>query len=223
MLFEAFGLLVMFLILGAIWAFLDTKIGVPIRRWWYGMTHKGSLPENDKRGMIVGQPAKKKLVAATIISTIQSIWTIYEAGGNINFLQELILWFFEAGFMMVGFYMVTPFIKTGEFLLEKVAPNFDRIERGEVSVGGLAGEVAGAAASGVTSAAGSVVRDVAGRVEEGVDDVRKRLSSRSEGLEDETEEVIELEIVVEPEPEPEPKEPRPDPKDVFEKFKRRKD
>ena len=202
-LYEALGLILMFLLLGIIWGTIDSKVGVPIYRWCYRVTHKNPLPEGVKRGTIIGQKARWKLTMSYVISTIQSAYVLWHAS-NPNFLTELILWFFEGGAMMFGFYLVGPVARLKDVLLNRVASNLDRVEAGEATIGDLAGEVAGQAANSVAESAEAVAKHAATRlgevVEVGIGRVRGAVNPNHD-----EENIDELE---EP-PEEEPKESEP--------------
>lgn len=213
--YEALGLLLMFLVLGIIWASVDIVVGTPLRRWWHKMTHKDPLPESDQRGFIVGQSARRKLSVAFIVSTIQSVYVYWHAE-HPNFLTEFILWFLESGVMLFGFYLAKPVAKIKDFVMNRIASNLDRVEAGEVTVGELAGETTGKVVDSIAGTADTVARNAADRVggivSEGINRMRKAKQP----------EVPKVEAVpnVEAAPKPEPPDRKIDHRSVLERFKR---
>ncbi|MEK7639311.1 MAG: hypothetical protein AAB388_04080 [Patescibacteria group bacterium] len=216
---KALGLLIMFLLLGIIWAMADTKFGVPTRRWLHRMTHKDPLPLSDRRGFIVGQPARRKLWFASIISFVQSAYVVWRAE-EVDFTVEIIMWALEAGFMVAGFYLVTPFIRLGDFLLDKVATRLDKVESKEITLKQLAGEMAGQVARGAANAAGAVAKDVTEKIGDAVGeklrDAREALtSSPPEPVVNKPLETLTPSATSE---ESAPEQPQKDPRAVLERF-----
>jgi hypothetical protein len=129
------GSITMFFVGGVFWAMLDERYGIGMRRWWHKMTHKTELPASDQRGFIVGQNAQRKIAAATVLSTLGSLYTAIRAiaftGAPFNFFEEMLVFLFQAGFMVIGFYSVRSVRKLKDVLLHRVAPRLDELEEKE--------------------------------------------------------------------------------------------
>lgn len=134
-LWNILGSITMFFVGGVFWAMLDEKYGIGMRRWWHKMTHKTELPASDQRGFIVGQNAQRKIAAATVLSTLGSLYTAIRAiaftGTPFNFFEEMLVFLFQAGFMVIGFYSVRSVRKWKNLLLHRVAPRLDELEERE--------------------------------------------------------------------------------------------
>lgn len=215
--YEVIGLLGAFFFGGIALAIIDRSLGVKTRRAYYRWTSKDPLPASDQRGFLVGQPASAKLRWASIISLIQTLGIVTAAGFNVNFMRELSLWFFEAAFMVAGFYMSMPFRGLGRFFMKNVATRIDKIESGESTVGEIAGEVASKAtaqAAGAALGAATAVVSAAGSVFD-----EPETEGDDSKTESETNQPVETTKVEEVEPEPVVEEPKPDPRAVIERFK----
>ena len=101
--------LVLYVVLGVAWYFLDSTYGVKIYRWLHDISHKKPMPTEVVRGFIYGQPTKRQASVAFIISTVQSIYMVW--GQNVNLLVELILWLLEVPAMLIGVSLGVPIYK----------------------------------------------------------------------------------------------------------------
>jgi hypothetical protein len=73
-------------------------------RWFYNMTHETPLPVETGRSVFVfGHKTARKVLWATIISTVQSAGLFFFTGFHSNPFVELVLWFLEIPAMVLGF------------------------------------------------------------------------------------------------------------------------
>ncbi|MBI2109442.1 MAG: hypothetical protein HYT93_04720 [Parcubacteria group bacterium] len=101
--------IVLYMILGVAWYFLDRTYGIHVYRWLYDICHKEPIPPEVVRGFMYNQKTHRKATIAFLISTAQSIYMIW--GHDINLLAEIILWLVEVPAMLIGLALGNPFYR----------------------------------------------------------------------------------------------------------------
>ena len=173
-----------FLVLGIFWYGVDKKYGAKLRRWWINRGRKEKLPLEDDRGLFVyKRSTKRKFTVAAVVSTIQTLFVWFNT--EVNPLVEVILWAVEIPVTMIGFYLAGPVRRIGSIILSKIFPWFDKIERGETTVG-------------------KELASAGGRLAEATDGVARRVAHAVEDRVRDTGQTPEKFPVKEPEPKPEP-------------------
>jgi hypothetical protein len=121
--------------IGAVMYFADYRFGAPIYRRMWNLWHKNSLPEDVKRGFIVGRTTKERILPTALL-TVLSVLGLHYFGER----DVIMLLLKAAGLMLPG--LLLGFLLTGLAMREgrthttadKVFETMDRIERGEVGL-----------------------------------------------------------------------------------------
>lgn len=123
-----------FVLIGAVLYNADYYYGTSWYRRWYDATHGETLPENTRKGFVVGRNARARFIFATFAVLFKIAATILIEGG-LHPLYEFLMWPVEVASLVVGFYL-GPFVYEQWRKKDKAFAYLDKVEKGEVSVVG---------------------------------------------------------------------------------------
>ena len=121
-----------FVLVGAFLYNADSYYGTSWYRSWYNATHGESLPENTRKGFIVGRSSRSRFILATTAVLLKVAATILIAGG-LHPLYEFLMWPVEVISLVLGFYL-GPFVYEQWMKKDKAFAYLDKVESGEVNV-----------------------------------------------------------------------------------------
>ncbi len=123
---------------GAVAFMLDSRVGTPLYRWWYGMTHREGLPVEIRRGFIVGQRAQERFIAAFVLATAHALFATFVHSAEP--LAEILTWLAEIPVLMLGFYAGPKFEAVWQ-RKDDVLEAVNKVEAGELSLSAELSEI----------------------------------------------------------------------------------
>jgi hypothetical protein len=84
---------------------LDRKFGVKIYRFGYDFFHKNPMPSEVERGFLYNQSTNRGVTVAVFLSTVYSLYMVWELGFSMDFIAELIVWLLMPLALVGGFWV----------------------------------------------------------------------------------------------------------------------
>lgn len=142
-------------VLGIIIYVIDRKVGVHIYRFAYDLFHRLPMPQQEERGFLVNQTSKRGGSVAVFISTVYTLYMVYELGLSINVIAELFIWagmpiLLTMGFW-VGRWVYRLLLKSDQYFnkADEIGKKIENVQFGEVA--GRVRDSGGSLLSGMTS------------------------------------------------------------------------
>ena len=101
----AWSVLTACFVLGIAIYLLDRKFGVKIYRFGYDLFHKNPMPGEVERGFLYNQSTNRGVTVAVFLSTVYSLYMVWELGFSMNFIAELIVWLLMPLALVGGFWV----------------------------------------------------------------------------------------------------------------------
>src|SRR5262249_5361479 len=101
----AWSVLTACFVLGIAIYLLDRKFGVKIYRFGYDLFHKNPMPSEVERGFLYNQSTNRGVTVAVFLSTVYSLYMVWELGFSMNFIAELIVWLLMPLALVGGFWV----------------------------------------------------------------------------------------------------------------------
>lgn len=83
---------------------LDRKFGCHVYRFAYDFFHKNPMSKEVERGFLYDQSSNRGVTVAVFLSTIYSLYMVWELGFGMDFIAELIVWLFMPFALVGGFW-----------------------------------------------------------------------------------------------------------------------
>lgn len=131
----AWSVLTACLVLGVAIYLLDRKFGVSIYRFGYDLSHKNPMPKEVERGFLYQQSTNRGVSVAVFLSTVYSLFMVWELGFAMDFIAELIVWLLMPPALVGGFWLgrwVYKVLLRRSVYLDKVDEFGQTIERMEM-------------------------------------------------------------------------------------------
>ena len=100
----AWSVLTACFVLGIAIYLLDRKFGVRLYRFGYDFFHKNPMPGDVERGFLYNQSTNRGVTVAVFLSTVYSLYMVWELGFSMNFIAELIVWLLMPPALVGGFW-----------------------------------------------------------------------------------------------------------------------
>jgi len=100
----AWSVLTACFVLGIAMYLLDRKLGVKLYRFGYDFFHKNPMPGDVERGFLYNQSSNRGVTVAVFLSTVYSLYMVWELGFSLNFIAELIVWLLMPPALVGGFW-----------------------------------------------------------------------------------------------------------------------
>src|SRR4051812_7036145 len=99
----ALSVLTACIVLGIAIYLIDRKYGIKIYRFGYDFFHKNPMPEVEQYGFLYNQSTNRGVSVAVFLSTIYSLYMVWELGFSMNFIAEFIVWLLMPPALVGGF------------------------------------------------------------------------------------------------------------------------
>jgi hypothetical protein len=135
----AWSVLTACFVLGVAIFLLDRKFGIKIYRFLYDFFHKDPMPSDVDRGFLYNQSTNRGVTVAVFLSTVYSLYMVWELGFSMNFIAELIVWLLMPPALVGGFWagrwVYRFLLRRSVYLdnLDEFGQKIEHIEVGEVA------------------------------------------------------------------------------------------
>lgn len=100
----AWSVLTACFVLGIAIFLVDRKFGITVYRFGYDFFHKNPMPGDVERGFLYNQSTNRGVTVAVFLSTVYSLYMVWELGFSMNFIAELIVWLLMPPALVGGFW-----------------------------------------------------------------------------------------------------------------------
>lgn len=167
---------IIFLVLGVLFFYIDSKQGIALNKWWFSITHKDDQNNHVEEGFVVGQTISSRLSVALFIAILYLVILVLFKTNPIRALFNSLV---SIPSMILGFYIASIFIKRGPTKIKSAIDYVEKIEKGEVDL--KKDIVKGATSLGKTLIKTTdLVKEEFYEAEENIDDTLNKEEEKSE-------------------------------------------
>lgn len=152
--------IIVFIVYGAFFYFLDRWVGVSIYKWYYDMTHKTPLGADIEKGFLHNQKAKVRFVNACVLALFLSILNYY-CSDKLNPLYAFLSWLIQVPLVFIGL-CIGPVLYRLWCKKDKLFKTVDEIENGKIDVTKKIKDVAQSVKKDIFDKGSSVINDAIG-------------------------------------------------------------